>query len=118
MGEDRWAIVGEAVTDWMTEQAWSQADLIRESGVSDMTIRPIIEGQPGNYRPATLAKISKALRRPPDALSRIRDGADPGEFPRGDDDEAPPPWEELLEGQRQITETLERLADALEQGDR
>lgn len=66
------------------------------------------------YRPQTLTAISVGLDWPSDAIARLRRGeALDGLAPS----EEVPPWEELLEGQRRVTEALERLADRLE-GDR
>lgn len=39
----------------------TQAELIRASGISEATVRPLMQGEPGNYRNVTLAKISRAL---------------------------------------------------------
>ena len=78
--EGRWPVVGQAIRRRMQELAWLQADLIRESGLSDMTIRPFQDGEPNNSRPATRAKVAKALGWAPDAIDLILDGTDPADL--------------------------------------
>lgn len=75
--KERWGAVAEAITARMAELALSQADLVRTSGVSDATIRKLMRGEAGNYRPDRLAKVSQALGWGPDGIDRIRAGTQP-----------------------------------------
>lgn len=72
--DERWRAVGEAVTARAKAKAYSQADLVRASGVSDATVRPVMRGEAKNYRPDRLAKISQALGWPPDGIERLLAG--------------------------------------------
>lgn len=67
----RWHLVSVAVLDRMDSKAMSQADLVRESGVSDFTVRKVMRGEPGNYRPDRLAKISVALGQSSNWIAEI-----------------------------------------------
>lgn len=80
--------------------------------LSEPTVRVFERGEQTSFRPSTLAAISVGLDWPPDALIRLRDGEDPAALDPAEGEA--PPWEELLEGQRRITEALERLADRIE----
>jgi hypothetical protein len=61
----------------MTELAMLQVDLVRAAGVSEATVRPVMKGKQGNYRPANLGKIARALGWTADSIARILDGEDP-----------------------------------------
>lgn len=54
-----------------------QADLVRAAGVSDATVRPVMRGTPGNYRPAKLGQIARALGWTSDSIDRILQGEEP-----------------------------------------
>jgi hypothetical protein len=71
--------VGTAITNRMLRVVppLSQADLIKKSGVSEATVRPLMKGLAGNYRPITLGKVAVALGWTPGSLERIRDGETP-----------------------------------------
>lgn len=86
-------------------------------GVSSSLVKNIEAGKaPGGGRGATRARFMRALRWPADALERLAAGEDVSDLGNGADAlEDAPPWEELLEGQRRVTEALERLADRLEE---
>lgn len=81
--KQRWVDVGEAIRARMTSLAMSQADLVRESGVSDFTVRKLMRGEAGSYRPDRLAKVATALRWQTDAIDRILGGEQPVDA-RGD----------------------------------
>lgn len=61
----------------MDELALLQVDLVRASGVSEATVRPVMRGKPGNYRTAGLGKIARALGWTSDSIKRILDGDEP-----------------------------------------
>lgn len=75
--ENRWAAVQDHVAAAMKKQRLSQAELVRASGVSDFTVRKVMNGTPGNYRPDRLAKIAYALGWEADGIERILDGGFP-----------------------------------------
>lgn len=86
-------------------------------GVSSSLVKQIEKGEaPGEGRGSTRSKFMRALRWPPDALERLAAGADPHSLEQPGDPpiSETPPWEDLLAGQRKITEALERLAEQLE----
>lgn len=53
---------------------------------------------------------------PPDAIDRLLAGAPPDALTElgPADEEGSPPWDEILQGQREISDRLERLAELLE----
>lgn len=53
---------------------------------------------------------------PPDAIDRLLGGEPPDSLAAPTTHDGAPPWQELLDGQRAISERLERLADLLERG--
>ena len=74
---ERWTDVRTAIGTAMADKGWAQADLMRASGVSDYTIRKIVNGEPGNYRDSILAKVSKALWGDAHGITRILEGGEP-----------------------------------------
>lgn len=95
--DDRWHLVGKAVTDRMLQLGLSQADLARITGLSAITIRPFMHGQRSNSRPATTARIARALGWPPDAIRQILDGVDPAELGTAPPDDDPPASDALAD---------------------
>lgn len=84
----------------------TQAQAATAAGVSDTTWNQVETGKAVSER--SLAKVSHSLWGDASRGAAILAGAEsppPAE---------PPPWEELLEGQRRVTAALERLADRLE----
>lgn len=69
--DERWEKVGAHINKRMTELGMSQADLVRQSGVSEFTVRKLMRGLPGRYRPDRLAKVAIALEWLPDSIDRI-----------------------------------------------
>ena len=68
-----WAAVGEAVRSRMRELSFSWAQLARETGLSETTIRYI--GQPNTTRTkSVLVALSAVLGWRPDYLANILDG--------------------------------------------
>lgn len=85
--DERWAALGQAIRRQLRLYTWNQTDLIRESGVSNMTIRPVMAGEPGNRQEKTLAKISRALGWGGEGIVRILEGADPEQYIQDQRDE-------------------------------
>lgn len=77
--------------------------------LSEPSVRVFESAGRESYRPQTLTAISVGLDWPPDAVARLRSGADPTDLttPAA----GAPPWEKLLDSQRKLTEAVERLAD-------
>jgi transcriptional regulator with XRE-family HTH domain len=74
---ERWPAVKDAVSSRMRSLAMSQADLVRASGVSDTTVRPVMNGKPGNYRPESLRRISLALGWTAESIEEVLGGGEP-----------------------------------------
>lgn len=72
-----WDAVGMALRQRMAALALTQAELAKQSGVSDFTLRKIMRGDEGNYRPALLAKIATALGWTPSSIDDILAGGEP-----------------------------------------
>lgn len=117
--ERSWEELAQLVLDRRSRLGRSQAGVaeiankvLGERSLTDQTVRIFEKVGRDGYRRQTLSAISVGLDWPPDALQRLQAGADPASL-EGEPNEAPP-WEELLEGQRRVTEALERLAAKLE----
>lgn len=98
----------------MTHQAMSQAELVEASGVSHPTVRAVMHGKPGNYRPDRLQKISRALGWTPDSIHRILAGGEPDPMPFADpgpsrNDDDPVDEQALLERLEERVEELRAL---------
>lgn len=91
-------------------------EVLGPKALSEPTVRVFEHAGRDAYRGQTLTAISVGLDWPRDALQRLQtstvDPEDLAVLPT----EVAPPWEELLDGQRQLTELVERLADLLEGG--
>ena len=118
--ERSWEELAELVLDRRTRLGRSQVGVaevankvLGERSLTDQTVRIFEKVGRDGYRRQTLSAISVGLDWPPDALQRLQAGDDPASLETASTAEAPP-WEELLEGQRRVTEALERLADRLE----
>lgn len=82
-----WAAVADAINGRMAELGWLQKDLERESQVSVATLRDLQRGVKTSYRPDSLAKVSRALGWPSNALWRVAQGDGlPAEVTSNDDD--------------------------------
>ena len=60
--------IGERVTEHRRERGWTQADLARESGVSQATISRLESGHISSPRADVLGRLASALRIAMDAL--------------------------------------------------
>lgn len=105
---ERWALVAVFVITAMQEKAWSQADLVRASGVSEFTVRKILKATPGNYRPDRLAKLSTALGWSGDSIQRILDGEEPVQARPTDVEGRLDRLEEEVETMRELIDIIER----------
>lgn len=63
-----------SINERLDDLGWNQFDLVRESGVSATTIRWLQTGVERDYRPGTLAKISKAVGWPAGAIRQMLRG--------------------------------------------
>lgn len=74
-----WPAVERAVNDRLSELGWTQADLVRESRISDATIRRLQNASraEGGFRRDVLAAVSRALGWPPGTLTAISRGDPP-----------------------------------------
>jgi transcriptional regulator with XRE-family HTH domain len=75
--EERWQMVGTAIRAALRDRPESQAQFLKAVGVSANKFRELRRGQPGMYRPDTLAKISEGLWGDPTAIRRLLEGDDP-----------------------------------------
>ncbi len=84
--------------------------------VGESTYRQFESGRAEGISDRTARGAAVALSWPKEAVQRLLGGEDPATFPDvdHDDEERPPPWEQLLEGQQRISDRLERLAEILE----
>lgn len=74
---ERWAELGRAITRRMAElQGMTMTQLQNRSGVSRETLRPIVNGQPGNYRDTTLVRLSHALGWSVTSIHQFLEGGD------------------------------------------
>jgi transcriptional regulator with XRE-family HTH domain len=80
--QQRWALIRDVVRERMRDLAISQAELVRASGVSDFTVRKVMNGTPGNYRESNLAKMALALGWTPTAFADLLAGRRPTVRPR------------------------------------
>ncbi|MGH3280611.1 MAG: helix-turn-helix domain-containing protein [Trebonia sp.] len=72
-GAENWAAVGNALQERMRELKMSKADLARETGLSETTIRYLGRSGNGHYKSALIA-ISVVLRWRHDHLTNILRG--------------------------------------------
>lgn len=75
----RWSVVADTINSCMDDLNMNQADLVRESTLSEPTIRGFMAGVPRSANPGkkTLRKLEDALLWPPGAVRRILAGEDP-----------------------------------------
>jgi transcriptional regulator with XRE-family HTH domain len=80
--EDRWTAVGKRVERRRTvELGFSQADVVRTSGLSEPAVAAIAKGQPrGEPRQKTRRQLSLGLGWVPDAIDRMLEGEEPVEI--------------------------------------
>lgn len=106
--DERWRNIGDAVTARARELAFSQADLVRASGVSDATVRRVMRGEDGNYRADRLAKISQALGWGPHGIERMIAGKEPDDVRASTDDR-------VTTLEREVTELREAMDGVAQQ---
>lgn len=76
MPHDKWTAVASAINARLKDLGWGQADLVRKSGVNDLTIRNLQKAKQESYRATTLARVSRALGWPADGIEGIAEGRD------------------------------------------
>lgn len=77
MTEPDWAGLRDAIAHQLAETGASQSEVAARTGLSRETIRPILNGVPGNYRTATLAKVSLALGWTGGSIQQVLNGGEP-----------------------------------------
>lgn len=77
-----WEAVAGAIKRAMNEHGLGQQDLSDLAGISTATLRKLMNSSAGNYRPQTLARVSRALGWPADSLNRVLEGHERAEPPR------------------------------------
>lgn len=85
----------------------NQSRLRKESGVSDATLRPLMNGVERQYWPDKLRLVSTALGWAADGIERVAAGGEPEEI---DDQSTTPRIEERFD---QLDERLDRMERAL-----
>lgn len=81
---NRWQGVAAAITARLDELGWSQADLVRRSGLSDPTVRSLMNGKlRGTPRKPSLRKLCDALGWSPDSVDLVLGGSSPVVQPSG-----------------------------------
>lgn len=106
--EDDWTAVGEAVRSRMLELKMSKAELARQTGLSETTIRYI--GQPGaRHNISALVAISAALRWRHDYLTNILHGE-----PHKNVLIKPPPWQALRAEVAELRKTVHEMDKKLD----
>lgn len=107
-----WERVGNAVADRIDEMHVLYTDIVDASGVSDLTIRNIVNAQKPRYRRKTLGDLSRALGWPPDGIERIGQGEEPPDVAADVIDPAAnlaPLLADVLEALQENTAELRRL---------
>lgn len=86
-------------------------------GISSSLVKNIEAGTaPLEGRGAKRATFMRALRWPPDALTRLAMGDDPTAFEESSEPAPDPPWDVLLDVMTEVRDEVRRLADRLEEG--
>lgn len=93
----------------MLQHAWSQADLVRESRVSDTTIRKMLRGQAENYRSDVLGKVSHALWGDASVIRQILEGESPPSGGNAAEDERGDEVVEAIHRSRRLSVTDKEL---------
>ena len=92
-------------------------EFVEAAGLTGPGLDPVRKGYQRRYSERTTDGVATALRWPLDWYDRLVAGEDWHDFPDTDHTapgDSPPPWEELLAGQREVTAALERLAQVIE----
>lgn len=69
--------IGDRVVKRREKIRWSQADLVRESGLSDLTVRRIEKGEAIEFRIKTWNQLCDALHWSRDSIDLIVTGEEP-----------------------------------------
>lgn len=116
-----WAEVAAVVRERRQQLGRSQQGVVERANevlgpksLSEPSVRVFEKAGRDGYRQQTLTAIAVGVDWPADAIERLRSGENPLTIGGGETPASAPPWEELLESQRRVTEALERLADKLE----
>lgn len=82
--QDRWPLVGSVIEGRLKTLPESLNEVARRANISANKLREMRNGKPGNYRPATLVKVSLALWDAPNVIQSILDGDEPLVMVEGD----------------------------------
>lgn len=105
--------VAERVAEELSRRDWNPSEVYRRGGVDQKTLQKVLDGL--TIRSDSRRRLTDLLGWAPDAFDRIARGEEPTP-PAAPGDQAAP-WEELLAGQRDLSERLEQLAALLERDD-
>lgn len=79
-----WMRLATAIERRLGATGATVSEVAAAAGLSRETVRPILNAVPGNYRPATLAKVSLALGWTGDSIERVLAGGKPRLAPQDD----------------------------------
>ena len=80
MAGNEWERLARYIAERMKALNWNKADLVRESSLSEPTIRGLVSGQPrvqGRPHDKTLTTLSIGLGWSPGSVAAILDGGEP-----------------------------------------
>lgn len=104
--------VAERVAEELSRRGWNPSEVYRRGGIDQKTLQKVLDGL--TIRSDSRRRLTDLFGWPPDAFDRIARGEEPAPPPPSD---KAVPWEELLAGQRELSERLEHLAALLERDD-
>lgn len=108
LDEQRWARAGQFIRERMAElQGMTITQLQNISGVNRETLRPIINGEPGNPRAATLHRVAHALGWTAGSIHEILDGDEPTIV------RTPTPADDELRASRDVTNTMATVIEGI-----
>lgn len=111
MDPDAWKRLGDLVRRRRQQLGMSQG----QKPPSAATWRKVENAIDHPYAERTVLAICDALHWEPESFDQILAGGEPTETV--EDASAAPPWEQLLAGQRELSDRLEQIAALLERGD-
>jgi len=98
--------LASAIQGRMSELGLRQQELSDLAGVSTATLRKLLKGGPGRYRPVTLGRVGRALGWPPDTLIGVFEGRPvPAEFV-----DQPEPWVRQLANKIALLDPIQQRA--------
>lgn len=119
MSEADWTGLAEAIRLRLAATGAGPGEIARATGLSRETVRPILNGVPGNYRPHTLRKVSIALGWSGDTIEQLLAGAPPPDQPINlPMIEEANTESELLAAVRDLTEVVRELREDMRRGRR